>query len=399
LLNSLKAIVKRYLLKYPLQSLQKNITKTYQPKSYSESLETNFETSDGRLIPVLKNHRYSLKKCWRIFGPLSALSELNNRGLLDEKTKKFLKHAIGYRTPQESLEAVREKLSPYLNRHADLFITTNIPDIGKRLFKPSLVETEAVIKEKASTHLKILDKIKNLVEAPPKSGERSLEIGYTSGGESVIGLERVGFHSMGLDNYYEGNVEPLNRHQYISKLTGTRVEFLLGDITGETSIKENTLAYIYSLSVIEHINDISAAFKEMYRILRPGGVMFHTYDPYFHVRGGHSHGTLDSPWAHMRMLPKDIEAYIRLLRPHEAEAVLPLVRHGLNRNHTQAQVQSALTKAKFEIRHWQTSPVAPSQSKNLTGAIAKECIAVNEGVTLSDLSSSNITFIAEKPMK
>ena len=43
---------------------------------------------------------------------------------------------------------------------------------------------------------------------------------------------------------------------------------------------------------------MDGALKEMNRLIIPGGLMIHSYDPYFHPSGGHAIGILDSPWGH-----------------------------------------------------------------------------------------------------
>jgi len=293
---------------------------------------------------------------------------------------------------------VRSELAPYLERHEELFLSTNIPNIGKRLLKPTRESSETRIQKMQAKHAAVLREIKRVATVFPGAGEKALEIGFTSGGESIIALERNGFKAAGIDNFYQDNVTSVNRHQYIAELVGADIEFIIGDITKETPAPETTMAYIYSLSVLEHIADISSAFDEMYRVLKPGGVMYHRYDPYFHARGGHSPTMPDYPWAHLSLSPEDLERYIQTLRPHEADITIPWIRSALNRNNTQATVQKALSKAGFRIRSWISRPVPPEYFAGLTSDILQDCLSINDGVSLDDLLAGSVAFIAEKPL-
>lgn len=399
MLQKANARIKRHLRAYLDQNSSRLGYNTFSNGSpVQEAPETFFKTSDGREIPVYKDHRYGLKKCWSVFGPMAALAELNRKNLLAKEDQDFFKEAKGHRTIGFSFDEIRARIQPYLERYEDLFISTKIPDIGKRLMKPSPDEVESVIRRKTKEHEYLVEKISSLVEAPPKAGEKALEVGYTSGGQSVIALERAGFQAIGIDNFYHDSIEAMKRHEYIADIVKTKTEFLVGDVTKETEVEEGSCAFIYTLSVIEHIMDLPAAFAEMYRMLRPGGVMFHRYDPYFHILGAHSHSTLDAPWAHMRMSMEDTCRYIKELRPHEAEYSVPWVENALNRNHTQTHIQQLLVEQGFNIRLWEADSVKPDYLDKLTPETLNECLQANPNVGLIDLTTSAVSFVAEKPV-
>jgi SAM-dependent methyltransferase len=361
--------------------------------------EKSFITDDGRAIPIMPSHRYSLKDCWAIFGPLAALDELNKEGLLSAKTQKFLVHARGYRTLTESIATIREELAPYLRSHADRFISTEIPDIGRRLLRPSPHSVQAKIHQYAQSHRSMFNLLKEYTEKPPISGEGVLEIGYTSGGESIVAYETLGFSALGLDNFYYNTIQAPQRHRIVSEISKSKAKFLVGDITQVTPIENDSVALVYSQSVIEHIENIDAAFLEMFRILRPGGVIYHRFDPYFHILGAHSAGTLDSPWAHMLLSESEIDRYIRELRPHEADITIPWIRSALHREHTQISVQKAILAAGFQLRFLSASPMNSERMSFMTPDMALECLQRNENVSMSDLFSSAVTIIAEKPLR
>lgn len=374
-------------------------TEEFIPVRESQNeMDDIFVTEDGRQIPVLKYHRYAMKKCWLVFGPIAALCELSSKGVLSNSDKKNLKEFIGYRTITQPLSVVRECLSPYLDKYEDFFLSTEIPDIGRRVLKPQVSEVSTLISKKISQHRVLFDKTNRIVGADTlRSGDNILEIGYTSGGESIVAFERLGFNAFGIDNFYHDSIQSTNRHDLVQKIADSHVDFGVGDITTRTVYNDDFFSAVYSLSVLEHIVDIPAAFAEMYRILKPGGVMVHRYDPFFHISGAHSHGTLDSPWAHMRISEVDTERYIRQFRPHEADILLPLIRNGLNRRHTMSFVQAALVKAGFKIRMWETECISPSYRQHLSPDILGECLQGAPNIVLDDLINKAVLFIAEKP--
>lgn len=360
--------------------------------------ESWFTTQDGRQIPVLPNHRYSLKKCWAAFGPVAALAELDEKNLLSSQSQAFLKHIIGHRTITEPFETIRDHLAPYLDQHRDLFISTAIPHIGRRLLKPSPAATNAKVGQIAASHTSLLHKIGRIVAAPPQAGEKIMEIGFTSGGESIVAFEKIGFAAIGIDNFYDASIEATSRHHIVTEQTGSKAHFMQGDITQHSGFEDGALAMIYSMSVLEHIANLEAAFAEMFRVLRPGGVMYHHYDPYFYPRGGHSLAVLDSPWAHVRMTDHDLARYIHAYRPHEEKLVMPWIKSALNRMHTQSVMLQTLARAGFQVRVFDATPVAAPMLAQLTTEIMQDCTRINDNLTIADLVSKSVAFIAEKPL-
>lgn len=394
--HALKKVVKKHTTRILGSSLFDVYEKSNAPIDHQD-IEGYFETSDGRSIPVTKHHRYSLKKAWTMFGPLSALHALDQRDLLSDKDRKFFHNAQGYRTIEASLSEIRDVLKPYLEKHADLFLSVDIPDLGPRVLKPQKDEVEQAIQKKTIDHKNLFDKIQHYIPSFKVQDAKVLEIGYTSGGESIIGFERLGMDAYGIDYNYDGSFKTNSRHQSIAELAQSKATFLMGDITQETSIDSGSLDLIYTLSVLEHIQNIPAAFDEMYRILKPGGIMYHRYDPYFHIKGGHPPCMLDSPWAHMRMNDQDIERYIQEFRPHEAESTIPWIQSALNRKHTQNHVQKAISKSGFKIYWWHNQEVSVDHKKLLTPDIIADSLAENTDVSLTDLLNYAVTFIAVKP--
>lgn len=72
-------------------------------------------------------------------------------------------------------------------------------------------------------------------------------------------------------------------------------------------LKNDLVDVIYSSAVLEHIKNPNLAFKEMYRILTPGGLSIHCWNPYTSLTmGAHDIGIpFYYPWPHLRLSEKE----------------------------------------------------------------------------------------------
>ena len=125
------------------------------------------------------------------------------------------------------------------------------------------------------------------------------------------------------------------------------VAFVEDDITA-SSLEPGTFDAIVSFEVLEHVADPPAAFAAMARLLRPGGIAAHDYNPFFSVNGGHSLATLDVPWGHARFDDADVERYVREIRPTEVDQALAFYRTSLNRM-TIADLERAVASAGLDL--------------------------------------------------
>ena len=73
----------------------------------------------------------------------------------------------------------------------------------------------------------------------------------------------------------------------LQKQINSEANFHFGDVTKNTEFNNGNFSLINSVAVLEHLNDMNGALKEMNELLIPGGLMIHSYDPYFHPSGGH----------------------------------------------------------------------------------------------------------------
>ncbi len=67
---------------------------------------------------------------------------------------------------------------------------------------------------------------------------------------------------------------------------------------------------LISRSAIEHIASVEKAFDEIARVVRPGGLIYLSTDPYFSPRGCHKSGIVDIPWAHTRLSLDEFRRFV-----------------------------------------------------------------------------------------
>jgi len=174
-----------------------------------------------------------------------------------------------------------------------------------------------------------------------------------------------------------------------------RVRFADDDITA-SALPPAAFDLLLSWELLEHVTQPAAAFAAMARVLRPGGIAFHDYNPFFALNGGHSLCTLDFPWGHARLSGEDFERYIKELRPNEVERALTFYRNGLNR--------MTLRGVENYAREAGLTPLAilpqssPSHLDLLDADAFAQCKAVYPDVEVLDLISPAVILVLQKPL-
>jgi len=172
------------------------------------------------------------------------------------------------------------------------------------------------------------------------------------------------------------------------------VTFVEDDVTSST-LEPGSFDLIVSFEVLEHVARPDEAVAAMARLLRPGGVMYHDYNPFFSMIGGHSLATLDLPWGHARLSDDDVERYLREIRPTEGEQALRFYRDSLNRM-SLADLRDALSGAGLE-----TIAVIPWHQRSLlsdaTPQVLAEVRALYPRADLEDLLATFVAVVARKP--
>ena len=83
------------------------------------------------------------------------------------------------------------------------------------------------------------------------------------------------------------------------------------------SFPDHSFDLLWSRAAMEHIGPPEPALAEMARVVRPGGLIYHSIDPFYWLKGCHKGGVVDIPWAHARLTPAE---YHRFVAAHEGEA-------------------------------------------------------------------------------
>lgn len=125
------------------------------------------------------------------------------------------------------------------------------------------------------------------------------------------------------------------------------VEFLEDDIT-DTQLPDAGYDMVSTWGVFEHVTSPDDLFAKLSRILKPGGISFNEYNPFFALDGGHAACTLDFPWGHASLSTEDFERYIKQFRPDELDTAMGFYTQSLNRM-TLHDLKSAALKHGLEI--------------------------------------------------
>ena len=182
----------------------------------------------------------------------------------------------------------------------------------------------------------------------------------------------------------------------IAGLDAGRVTFVEDDIT-RSSQAAASLDWIVSFEVLEHVQSPSNALAAMARLLRPGGVMYHDYNPFFAVNGGHSLCTLDFAWGHARLDDDDFDRYVREVRPAEDGPAQRFFRESLNRM-TQADLRLAVETAGLELLAlvpWTDRRLVPTVTSDTLSDVRR----LYPTATIDDLLATFVTLIARRPRK
>lgn len=380
--NNFSKIIALKIIHFLLKKMNGYISfYTSSYKNYEDEIESYFDRLDGTKLPIYKHYRYYVKKGWTYFDSLNILNNFiqTNKSQLGIKT--YFHETIGNRTISKPITEIHQ------------FIQKNNLSSTSILKKN---DVKSLIKLYKQQHVLLFSKIKILTQIDLINSPKTiLEIGFISGGHSVFAYEELGLEAYAIDNCYDGLVDQYDKPFHIQNMLDSNVNFSFQDITDKTTFKDEMFDIIYSSSVLEHIKDIEKAFQEMYRILKKGGVIIHNYNPFFSPNGGHALGIIDCPWGHLRMELQDYAKYLTNYRPFESEWAIPWIHNALNR-YSIAQMQKSIIKQGYNILIWQESAAPKDQINLLNHEVLSDIYNYHENITLSDLISENIFFVAKK---
>lgn len=113
----------------------------------------------------------------------------------------------------------------------------------------------------------VLSRLQSVRPLPPQS-TTIVDIGAAQG-RFVIGCARLGYRTIGIEPW----VTARETAAQVAMAAGVDTQILPGTAEA-TGLPSGQFDVITCASVIEHVNDAQAAFNEMFRILKPGGVFW-----------------------------------------------------------------------------------------------------------------------------
>ncbi len=132
------------------------------------------------------------------------------------------------------------------------------------------------------------------VPADAFRGASVLDLGCFTGGRLVRWKERYGFGRVCGIDIREEYAEAAGR---FAETMGVEAEFATG-YAEALPYESDTFGFVVSTDVLEHVNDVAAAMRECFRVLRPGGRLLVVFPQYFQPLEAHLTFTTKLPALH-----------------------------------------------------------------------------------------------------
>jgi len=181
-------------------------------------------------------------------------------------------------------------------------------------------------------------------------GARILEIGAGRGGKGIA-YALAGMRVVALDIDAEalqlGAANAHSRHASIQFLAGAGEQL---------AFPANHFDAILLDSVIEHVQNPLRVLQECFRVLKPGGIVFVVFPPFYGPLSGHIDDYVMMPWFHLlprRVVERELLKHqpIGILTPREAFAVFSSL-NGL----TIFRLREFVRRAGFHFDYWRVRP-------------------------------------------
>jgi 2-polyprenyl-3-methyl-5-hydroxy-6-metoxy-1,4-benzoquinol methylase len=131
----------------------------------------------------------------------------------------------------------------------------------------SLEAALAKLPESEAYARKVLARLQTIRQLQPDS-TTIVDIGAAQG-RFIIGCARLGYRAIGIEPWAAAR----ERAVQLAALAGVATPVLPGTAEA-TGLPSGQFDVVIAKSVIEHVSDAQAAFEEMFRILKPGGIFW-----------------------------------------------------------------------------------------------------------------------------
>ena len=155
----------------------------------------------------------------------------------------------------------------------------------------------------------------------------------------------------------------------------------------EMNFPDATFDLVLSRAVLEHVAPLGGALAEMGRVAARGGLLWHTIDPYYWMKGCHKRGLVDVPWAHARLSPQEYRRY--LTEREGAKAADRRCSHLSTLNQLGLDAwRTRIEETGYEVLQWRedTSPLAEAVLEAFPEAVE----TVRSGIDPRDLTRCSI---------
>jgi len=128
------------------------------------------------------------------------------------------------------------------------------------------------------------------------SGDLILDLGCGFGGRTLAFQEQLGGTYIGMDIDPRASVAGM----HLAESMGTSACLFATGVAEFLPFADNSFDAVLCYDVMEHVQNLQKALAEIYRVLKPQGVLLTVFPPYFHPQGSHLEGYISrTPYAHL----------------------------------------------------------------------------------------------------